>query len=565
MKKFVFLSALSVCALLMSGCSLKRGNQTLQRGMSSAAEDESIDDVFEKDVPIKADHFGQTNPENTHVLADATADDVAIKQAVGAKDIDEDLAPTSEEQVPYARHFLAQKKTKRMQFWVEYFTQKDRARFQRFLNNGEEYRHIIEEVFVQHGLPKELYFVGLIESGYYLGARSHAAAVGPWQFIPGTGKRYGLAITKELDERQDLFKASRAAAMYFKDLHNIFSSWELALAAYNAGEYGIIRRILKHGTRDFYVLSKRKQLPSETINYVPKVLAAMHIVNNADKYGFTLPKKQNRLFDRTELRAIKKNLPLTVIASKIDIDVGLLKKLNPELRTNRTPKHLAGTYYLRVPKSKYTYRLIGVENDDLVSAHNRPESRKQMVRRTAAVEHATDLLNNPRPAPLPPSFHTVKRGETLSSISKKYRKTPRQLASINRLRSWKSGLRVGQRLALNQDEVSVKFSSLPKLKATKNPVVYKVRSGDKLRELARIFGKDLGEMKQMNNIRKNKIVVGQKIVLPDSQKGIYTVKYGDHLVKVSKDLNSSVEEIMKLNSLTKRKIYPGQKLIVDMD
>lgn len=564
MKKFVVLSAFILSAILISGCSLKR--TTPQRDVSSVSEETEMDDVFEKDIPARGDHLGKATPENTHVLAEANADDVAIQQAAGSKDIDEEISPSPEEQIPYARNFLAQKKTKRMQFWVEYFTQKDRARFQRFLNNGEEYRHHIEDVFVQHGLPKELYFVGLIESGYYLGARSHAAAVGPWQFIPGTGKRYGLSITKELDERQDLFKASRAAAMYFKDLHNIFSSWELALAAYNAGEYGIIRRILKHGTRDFYVLSKRKQLPSETINYVPKVLAAMHIVNNAEKYGFHLPKKKNRLFDHTELRAIKKNLPLAVIAKKIDVDVSLLKKLNPELRTSRTPKYLAGTYYLRVPKSQYNYRLIGVEGFENV-ATTRPETRKQVVRRTAAVEAATEMLNNPKPREVRdfPKFHTVKRGETLLSISRKYKTSARQLASMNRLKSWKSGVRVGQKLSLNRDEVSVKFSSLPKLRVTKSPVVYKVKSGDNLTEIARIFGKNLKDMKQVNHLRRNRIVVGQKIVLPDSKKGIYTVKHGDHLVKVSKDLNSSVEEIMKLNSLTRKKIYPGQKLIVDMD
>ncbi len=564
MKKFVVLSTFILSAILISGCSLKRSSP--QRDVSSVREEAELDDVFEKEIPARGDHLGKTSGENTHELAEVTADDVAIKQAVGAKDIDEEIAPSPEEQVPYARNFLVQKKTKRMQFWVEYFTKKSRDRFQRFLNNGEEYRHHIEEIFVEHGLPKELYFVGLIESGYYLGARSHAAAVGPWQFIPGTGKRYGLAITKELDERQDLFKASRAAAMYFKDLHNIFSSWELALAAYNAGEYGIIRRILKHGTRDFYVLSKRKQLPSETINYVPKVLAAMHIVNNAEKYGFTLPKKKNRLFDHTELRAIKKNLPLSVVAKKIDVDVSLLKKLNPELRRSRTPRYVAGTYYLRVPKSQYSYRLIGVESDDNVaSIGNRPETRKQMVRRTAAVEKATEMLNNPAPVRRAPEYHTVRRGDTLISISRKYKTTPRQLASMNNLKSWRSRIRVGQRLALNGDEVSVKFSSLPKLKVTKSPVVYKVKAGDNLTEIARVFGKNLKEMKQVNRIRKGRILVGQKIVLPDSKKGIYTVKRGDHLSKVSKKLNSSVKEIMMLNSLTRKRIFPGQKLIVDMD
>lgn len=555
MKKYVVMSGFILSAVLISGCSLKRS----QRNPQSVPEENQLDEVF-----LKEQTPGRSNtmvvPENTHELAEVTADDVAIKQAVGSKDIDEEISPSPEDQIPYARNFLAQKKTKRMQFWIEYFTQKSRDRFQRFLNNGEEYRHHIEKIFAEHGLPKELYFVGLIESGYYLGARSHAAAVGPWQFIPGTGKRYGLAINKEIDERQDLFKASRAAAMYFKDLHNIFSSWELALAAYNAGEYGIIRRILKHGTRDFYVLSKRKQLPSETINYVPKVLAAMHIVNNAEKYGFTLPKKTTRLFDQTELRAIKKNLPLSVIAEKINVDPILLKKLNPELRGNRTPKHLAGTYYLRVPKSEYSYRLIGVEGFDNV-ASTRPETRKQVVRRTAAVEHATDMLNNPK---VTPTQHTVKRGETLFSISKKYGTSPRQLAAMNKMKSWKTKVKAGQRLTLVEQTVAVKFSSLPKLKVTKSPVVYKVKSGDNLRELARIFGKAFSDMKSVNR-GKNKIVVGQKITLPDSQKAIYTVKHGDHLAKVSKDLKQPVEEIMKLNSLTRRKIYPGQKLIVDMD
>ena len=133
------------------------------------------------------------------------------------------------------------------------------------------------------------------------------------------------------------------------------------------------------------------------------------------------------------------------------------------------------------------------------------------------------------------------------------------------MKNWKTKVRVGQRLALSTEQaVSVKFASMPKLKITKSPVVYKVKSGDNLRELARIFGKAFSDMKQVNR-GKNKIMVGQKITLPDSQKAIYTVKHGDHLSKVSKDLKQPIEEIMKLNNLTKRKIHPGQKLIVDMD
>src|SRR5690606_26447013 len=319
-------------------------------------------------------------------------------------EIDRELPDSEEDKIPYERNFLIKKNTKRMQFWVDYFTKKNRDRFQRFINNGEEYRHIIEKVFEEHGLPKELYYVGLIESGYYLGARSHASAVGPWQFIKGTGSRYGLKITNEIDERQDLFKASRAAAMYFKDLHNVFSSWELALAAYNAGEYGIIRRIMKHGTRDFYELSRNKQLPSETINYVPKVLAAMHVVENAKRYGCNIPKYNIRLVDRTELIPSIKNVSLSVIANRLNVHVRLLKKLNPELKGNKTPRRFAGTYMLRIPQSRYAYNLKNLTAPVVASSRpvmiSKPETKKEIMRRTASVSKKA------------PSTYRVVRGDT---------------------------------------------------------------------------------------------------------------------------------------------------------
>lgn len=544
MKKLLISSS---CALLVLSCSsLKRSPQSHSAAPVKVAESVQIhnDEIFENEV---------TPEENTHELAEATADDVVITQAVGDK-IDDEMQPTPEEQIPYSRNFLAQRNTKRMKFWVEYFTQKQRDRFQRFINNGEEYRHHIEEIFAEHGLPKELYYVGLIESGYYLGARSHASAVGPWQFIRGTGTRYGLKITRELDERQDLFKASKAAAMYFKDLHNIFSSWELALAAYNAGEYGIIRRIMKHGTRDFYELSKKKLLPSETINYVPKVLAAMHVVQNAKKYGFTIPSKGNRLFDNTELRAIKKNVSLKSIAKRLNVNVALLKKLNPELKNGRTPRYFAGAYHLRVPKTKYDYRLIDMESEAVAAVkEEKPESRKEVSRRTASVKTT-------------PSSYKVRRGDTLISIARKFDTTPLALARANGFRSWKTRVKVGQVLDLQGDNTrSVASASFPKVKITKKPIVYKVRSGDNLTDLSRIFNIKLSSIKKANGLKRGRILVGQKLVLPSTKKGIYVVRPGDHLTKVSQEFNQPLEALVKLNSIKRGHIYPGQKLIVDID
>lgn len=556
MKKLSVLSALTLSSLFLAGCTSVKSQMKKKpsREMSSLMETVQLkdDDIF--DEALKKGEY-------THELAEADADDLKIKETVGVAEIDEELPGSEDDKVPYSKNFLAKKNTKRMQFWVDYFTKKNPERFQRFINNGEEYRHIIEKVFESHGLPKELYFVGLIESGYYLGAKSHASAVGPWQFIKGTGKRYGLKISSEIDERQDLFKASNAAAMYFKDLHNVFSSWELALAAYNAGEYGIIRRIMKHGTRDFYQLSRNKQLPSETINYVPKVLAAMHIVNNAEKYGFVIPRKKNRLFDLTELKAIKKNVPLSTIARRLNVDLKILKKLNPELKRGKTPRYYSGTYYLRIPKSKYSYSIPEMEAVPKVAVFGKPETRKELNRRTAAVRSEAKEKSEA------PQFHRVQRGDTLISLSRKYDVTPRQLAEMNGLKSWKTRIKIGQRLKIvtrNSEERTVKAET-PKVKVTNRPIVYKVARGDNLTDIAKLFDLQISKIKKANNLRRGKILIGQKIILPDTRKGIYTVKKGDHLTKVAKELKQPLQALIKLNQLKKGLIYPGQKIIVNMD
>lgn len=571
MKKLSVLSTLTFSTLLLTSCTTMKSQMKKKpsRELSSLMETVQVKD---EDIFEKAPKTG----EYTHEMAEASATDIDIEKEVGVTAIDDELPGSESDAVPYSRNFLAQKNTKRMQFWVEYFTNKNRERFQRFINNGEEYRPAIEKVFAQHGLPKELYFVGLIESGYYLGARSHASAVGPWQFIKGTGKRYGLKVTNEVDERQDLFKATNAAAMYFKDMHNVLSSWELALAGYNAGENGIIRRIMKHGTRDFYQLSRNKQLPDETINYVPKVLAAMHVVNNAEKYGFVIPKKKHRLFDMTELKPIKKNVPLAVIAKRLGVETALLKKLNPELRRAATPRHFAGTYYLRVPKSQYAYRLenieatpVAKESAPTIAVFGKPETRKELNRRTAFIESTIKSEKIEKvEADIKPKFHKVKRGETLISIARKYEMTPKALAEMNAFKNWKTKVQAGQRIKLNgSDEQKVATRTVAsKVKLTNKPIVYKVKRGDNLTDLAKIFDIKLSKIKKANNLkRSNIVIIGQKIVLPDTRKGIYTVRKGDHLTKVARDLNQPIETLVKLNSLKKGAIYPGQKIIVNMD
>jgi LysM repeat protein len=347
--------------------------------------------------------------------------------------------------------------------------------------------------------------------------------------------------------------------LFIKDLNKIFSSWELALAAYNSGENGMIRRIMKYGTSDFYKLSQYKKLPSETINYVPKVLAAMHILNNAKEYGFVIPTKKHRLFDLTELTPVKKNVSLHVIANRLNVDYRLIKKLNPELKKSSTPRHFSGTYMLRIPKSQYAYKLEDLKTNIIASTTpssklSRPESRKEISRRTA--------LNTGRP-----SFYRAKKGDTLLSISRRFEISPKLIASLNNFKSWKSKVKIGQKITLNsginQNDNSNNLN--PVVKITNRPIVYKVTKGDSLDEIAKLFDSPLSKLKKVNNIKRGKILVGQKLVLPGTQKGIYTVKNGDHLTKVAKNFNLKIETLVKINSLKRRTIYPGQKIIVNMD
>ncbi len=169
--------------------------------------------------------------------------------------------------------------------WVNYLGRQDRERFLRQLENGKNFFPTISRILKEQGMPQELFLVGLIESGYYTKARSHASALGPWQFMKGTAIRYGLKVNRYTDERSDLEKSTVAAAHYYKDLYNIFGSWELALCAYNAGEYRIINAIRKGNTRDYLTLVRQKLIPLETVMYIPKLEAARELINNNQKYN----------------------------------------------------------------------------------------------------------------------------------------------------------------------------------------------------------------------------------------------------------------------------------------
>ena len=174
----------------------------------------------------------------------------------------------------------------RVEFWVDYFTGRGRKHFEKYLERSEFFIPYIQPILKQNGMPEDLVYLAMIESGFNNHARSHAKAVGPWQFISATGKRYGLMVNWWVDERRDTRKSTLAAVDYLRELYSMFRSWELAAASYNAGEAKIARAIRRYGARDFWALTRHSYLRQETRDYVPKIIAAAIVAKNRTQFGF---------------------------------------------------------------------------------------------------------------------------------------------------------------------------------------------------------------------------------------------------------------------------------------
>jgi membrane-bound lytic murein transglycosylase D len=212
------------------------------------------------------------------------------------------------------------------------------------LKRSGRYLPMMRSILVEHGLPQDLVYVAMIESAFKPVAHSRKGAHGFWQFIEGTGKRYGLKRTRAVDERSDPVKSTHAAAAYFKDLYEMFGDWHLAMAGYDAGEGKIIKGLQRTGARDYWELASGGFLQRETRDYVPFVLAAALIAKDPARYGFDIVPDPPMEFEIVQL---EKSLDLARAADKIGVSVDDLRLLNGELRTRLTPA--GGVYPLRVP------------------------------------------------------------------------------------------------------------------------------------------------------------------------------------------------------------------------
>ena len=303
----------------------------------------------------------------------------------------------------------------RVRYYIDFFCGKMRGFFGHALARSGKYIPMMASVLQEAGLPEDLVYLSLIESGFAPAATSKAKAVGPWQFIRATGIRYGLRIDNWVDERRDPVKSTRAAAAYLKDLHQQFGEWFLAAAAYNAGERKVETALQRSQTNNFWSLSQKTSLKQETRNYVPKFIAAALIAGAPEKYGFS-DLVYEAPFDYDKV-ITHRPLTLHTIANLARTTVGNIKELNPELLRNVTPPSEGG-FSLRVPSG----------SGEIFNQTYKAQFDSTGVK----------VVN-----------YTVKKGETVAAIAKRYHQRVSQIMEANDLKT--PQLRVGQQLLIVLD------------------------------------------------------------------------------------------------------------------
>jgi membrane-bound lytic murein transglycosylase D len=341
-----------------------------------------------------------------------------------------------------------------------------------------------------------LIYIALIESGFSGTARSHANAVGYWQFIRGTGKRYGLQIDDFVDERRDFVLATRAAADYFKGLYNLFGAWYLAIASYNVGENRIKNLVMRYHTRDFWRLARENKLPRETIDYVPKFLAARLIAKNPERYGFS----EVEYMPALEFREIELNqsADLRRLAAAMGVDYDDLRDLNPAYKRGVAVARRGGRIPLRVPPGQEAAALAAL-----------PQAAVNARSRLAASDEDY-------------SYYRVRRGETLSSIARKFGVSQSALARLNGL-STSSRLVSGRRLRVPAEVMPARSRRSPQGRAVPRrgggaPQVHVVRRGETLSAIASRYGVRPSTLAAKNKIRnRSTLHVGRRLTIPASR------------------------------------------------
>lgn len=423
---------------------------------------------------------------------------------------------------------------------INLFTQgSERRFFIDSLKRSGRYRDQIVSALKDAGLPEELSWLPLIESGFKTHALSRSRALGLWQFIPSTGYKFGLQRNKLIDERMDPVKATRAAIDYLKELHSMFGDWSTVLAAYNCGEGRVLRVIRSQNINyldNFWDLYER--LPRETARYVPRFLATLHILNNLEMYGM-----DQVVIDRPlefENVIVNKQVSLANVAKAIGNEENALKDLNPELRYKILP---GDGYTLRIPPGNA--KLLLAQIDDMPIS--RPPQRAYV-------------------------YHRVRHGETLSVIARKYRTSVRSIMRANNMRR-SNYIVAGKRLKIPQRGYTQQTVKVVRKPADGRAVNHIVRKGDSLYIIAKQYGTTTKKIQELNNLKTTTLYIGQVLNIfpgkpqtPPTVDGLatYIVQAGDSPFVIARRYKMPLNRLLYLNQLyPETKIFPGQKLYIE--
>jgi membrane-bound lytic murein transglycosylase D len=438
---------------------------------------------------------------------------------------------------------------KKVAFWLDYYSNRNGKSFLPGLVRSGRYIPMFRRIFEEEGLPQDLVYMAHVESAYKTTAYSRARARGVWQFIAATGRRYGLRIDYWVDDRLDPEKSAYAAAAYLKDLYAEFGDWYLALAGYNAGEGKIRRALRKTGKKDFWGIANTRYIRRETKNYVPAIIAATMISKEPAKYGFEFEPDSPVPYETVEIDGAA---DLRVLAKCAGTDFETMRDLNPALRRYQTPPY--ATTSVHVPP--------GAGSRTIAALRDVPEDQRVLYAR-----------------------HKVRRGETLSGLSRKYGVTVSAIQQANKM---------GRRTMIREGHTLV----IPTVAASNYPaggsydvdasavdgevIVYRVRRGDTLYGIARRYRTTAASIAAASGIRVDKLLqIGERLkVIPGVrsstearrivQRGpspggtvTHTVRRGDSLWRIASRYKTTVDKLCSLNSISRNSIlHPGTKLTV---
>lgn len=456
---------------------------------------------------------------------------------------------------------------RQVQMYIDLFQGKQRKYFAKWLGRSGRYSDLIKSELEAAGLPKDLLYLAMIESGFNQRAYSKSKAVGLWQFMSGTGRDYGLSVTRYVDERRDAEKSTKAAAAYLKDLYEEFGDWYLAVAAYNGGPGTMRKAIRKSKSRDFWKIAQNRYLRMETKRYVPKLIAAIMIAKQPEKYGFTdLAYAEPITWETLEVGPGLSMAAVALLTSSSEKDI---KLLNQELRTSKTPLNQE-RYRVKIPSGT---KMLAQSN---------------LPRLHSVVQ--TDYKT-----------HVVKKGETLAKICRRYNINTTTLLKVNKLTS--RNLKPGTRLRIPYQNVAYRI--LPegmdaRIAAQDDLILHTVRRGETISKISSRYQVPTELIVAWNGLpNMHKIAEGQQLalymsstsstprsgassrdgsaessllVLSDSKKQpgkpavqeapytYYLVRSGDSLWTISRKFNTSPDRIKRWNNLKSNLIHPGNTL-----